>query len=89
MTVSDDGPGISDDDAEFVFVRFWKRPSPTGERGTGLGLAYAKSVAEAHGGTVLLGHAPEGGALVGLSLVHHDRPGGRPGSESPLPARAT
>ncbi len=89
LTVADDGPGISDEDAAFVFVRFWKRPSPTGERGTGLGLAYLKSVAEAHGGRVMLGHSLEGGAVVGLVLACQDGPDGRPGSESPLPARAS
>jgi signal transduction histidine kinase len=89
LAVADDGPGIAAEDSEAVFERFWKRPSRRGERGTGLGLAYAKSVALAHGGTATIGRAAEGGALVGLSLVSQEPPQSRPDSGQVVAAGAS
>lgn len=49
VTVADNGPGIPRDLRESVFEPFVSRGKPNG---TGLGLAIAKSVIEAHGGTI-------------------------------------
>lgn len=68
VAVADSGPGIASQDRDKVFERFWRGPAVGLERGTGLGLAFARSVAEAHGGGVFVEPAPEGGALVGLWL---------------------
>jgi signal transduction histidine kinase len=59
VTVSDEGPGISEESMGRVFTRFWR-----GNRrgGTGLGLYIVKGIVEAHGGTVTVGRAPGGGA---------------------------
>ncbi len=89
LAVADDGPGIAIEDSEVVFERFWKRPSRRGERGTGLGLAYAKSVALAHGGGATIGRAPEGGALVGLSLKAVEPPRAQPDSGQVVGAGAS
>jgi signal transduction histidine kinase len=51
LTVADEGPGLSPDQAEHAFERFWRGPSATGE-GSGLGLAIVRAIAERHGGTV-------------------------------------
>jgi signal transduction histidine kinase len=54
LTVSDDGPGVADEDKPRIFERFY-RADPVRNRqtsGTGLGLAIAAAVAEAHGGTI-------------------------------------
>jgi two-component system sensor histidine kinase MprB len=60
IVVRDRGPGIADEDAPFVFDRFYRAPSARGMPGSGLGLAIVRQVAEAHGGTVVV-EAPEGG----------------------------
>ncbi|TDD18816.1 HAMP domain-containing histidine kinase, partial [Kribbella turkmenica] len=62
IAVRDEGPGISPDDTDRVFDRFFRsgqRQSPatvpsTGQRRTGLGLAIVRQIAESHGGTVAL-----------------------------------
>lgn len=70
VTVTDEGEGIPDEVAAGVFRKFWRY----GRRGgTGLGLYIVKGLVEAHGGTITLGHAPEGGASFRFVL-----PAGRP-----------
>ncbi len=50
VSVTDDGPGVAPHDHERIFDRFWTGRAEGG--GTGLGLALARQIAEAHGGTV-------------------------------------
>lgn len=47
--VSDTGPGISDEEREHIFDRFWQAKAKR-RAGAGLGLAIAKGIVEAHGG---------------------------------------
>lgn len=60
IRVVDDGPGIAPDVQERVFERFFRgdpargRVEPTETSGAGLGLAIARRIAEAHGGTLQL-----------------------------------
>ena len=49
--VVDDGPGISPAHLEHLFDRFWQARQ-NDHRGVGLGLAIAKGLVEAHGGTM-------------------------------------
>jgi signal transduction histidine kinase len=51
ISVKDTGPGISARDVPHLFERFW-RATGVLERGTGLGLSIAKSIVEAHGGSL-------------------------------------
>jgi signal transduction histidine kinase len=54
VSVADAGPGISPDDQELLFDRFY-RTDPSRARstgGTGLGLTIAKQLVEAHRGTI-------------------------------------
>ncbi len=70
IVVADDGPGIAVEDRGRVFDRF-VRLDASRERGSGtsgLGLAIAKEVADAHGGSITIGDAPAGGALVRIDL---------------------
>ena len=68
LEVADSGMGIPVEDREHVFERFFHRHPRGEEPGTGLGLALVAAVAEAFGGRVNAGPAPEGGALVCLRL---------------------
>jgi signal transduction histidine kinase len=56
VSVSDEGPGIADDDREAIFERFWRAPGQRderdGERRSGLGLTIVREIADRHGGTV-------------------------------------
>jgi two-component system sensor histidine kinase MprB len=69
VTVADSGPGISDEDRQYVFDRFWRSPSARALPGSGLGLAIvAQVVAELHG-NVTVDHDPQlGGARLTISL---------------------
>lgn len=56
MIVKDSGSGIPEEDLPFVFERFYKadksRTRKTARTGNGLGLAIAKNIIQAHGGTI-------------------------------------
>jgi signal transduction histidine kinase len=62
ITVSDEGPGMTEDELEHVFERFWRADSGVSQRvgGTGLGLAIAKSLVELHGGEISAQSSDEG-----------------------------
>jgi signal transduction histidine kinase len=83
IRIRDEGPGIPDAELERVFDPFYRleasRNRETG--GTGLGLAIARSVAEAHGGTLVLQNRVEGGLDAVLALPRRgvpDQPARRP-----------
>ncbi|NRQ36831.1 HAMP domain-containing protein [Nonomuraea sp. NN258] len=62
LTVTDDGPGIPEQDRERVFNRFTRLDSGRSrdEGGAGLGLAIVRETVRAHGGTVTLEDACPG-----------------------------
>ena len=71
LTVRDQGPGLSEEDQERLFERFYRGdPSRVRSRrgGSGLGLAIVQQIALTHGGRVQAGNHPEGGALLELVL---------------------
>ena len=67
LTVTDDGPGIPEDELPHVFERFWQGRSATAG-GSGVGLAVVAELARAHGGAVHATNAPERGARFILEL---------------------
>lgn len=62
FAVSDDGPGIEGSSEEAVFDQFWQAKDQGSAGGYGLGLAIAKGVVTAHGGTIGVGRSEAGGA---------------------------
>lgn len=68
LEVADAGPGIAPNDRPYVFERFYRSPVSRTLPGSGLGLSIVKQVAQRHGGEVWAGEAPEGGALLRMTL---------------------
>jgi signal transduction histidine kinase len=70
VDVEDRGPGISEDQHELIFEKFGRATLGDDDThpGTGLGLYIARSIAEAHGGTLVVRSAPSSGATFTLSL---------------------
>jgi signal transduction histidine kinase len=70
IAVEDDGPGVPPDQIEDAFQPFVRlEPSRSTETGgIGLGLAIARSIVKAHGGTATLVNRPEGGLRAEIHL---------------------
>jgi signal transduction histidine kinase len=66
--VRDRGPGIPRDEHGVIFEKFGRAKGGAGRSGTGLGLFIARSIAEAHGGTVDVRSVPGHGATFTLRL---------------------
>ena len=62
LRISDQGPGIPDDELPHVVDRFWRSPSARNTPGSGLGLSIVAQTIKAHGGWVKAGRSAEGGA---------------------------
>jgi signal transduction histidine kinase len=52
VEVKDNGPGIPSDHLAHLFERFYRVPSNSTARGTGLGLYISRKIIEAHGGEI-------------------------------------
>jgi two-component system OmpR family sensor kinase len=89
ITITDTGPGLQPEDAARVFDRFFRRDHSRARRtgGSGLGLAIAKSIVEAHHGTITLRTAPGAGCRFVITLPHHTiEPTRDPSVPSAVPA---
>jgi two-component system phosphate regulon sensor histidine kinase PhoR len=70
LIVSDEGPGIPEEDLTRVFERFYRvdKSRARDPGGTGLGLAIVRHLIELHGGIVRAENRPEGGARFTMIL---------------------
>jgi two-component system OmpR family sensor kinase len=77
IEVADTGPGISEEQSEAVFERFFRvdssRSRETG--GAGLGLAIVATILRVHGGRATAGSRPGGGAIFRVVLPVLDEVG--------------
>ena len=64
VAVRDNGPGLNDEQRRRIFDPFFT----TKAQGTGLGMAIARQIIEAHGGRIAVGDAPPRGAEILLTL---------------------
>jgi signal transduction histidine kinase/CheY-like chemotaxis protein len=85
ITVRDDGPGVPEGAAEWIFQPFFSTKPE--ENGTGLGLSTARGLVEAVGGTIELGSPARGAEFVVWlpAAVGDPTP---PRAPAPRPARA-
>ena len=70
MSVSDTGCGIPKADMDRIFDRFYRSPEAvrSGVQGTGLGLCFARSIVEAHGGRIEVNSSPGEGSCFRIWL---------------------
>jgi signal transduction histidine kinase len=64
VSIQDNGPGLNPEQRKRIFDPFYT----TKTKGTGLGMAIAKRVVEAHGGRMVVGPAMGGGAELILTI---------------------
>lgn len=71
IIVADDGPGVPAEDKSHIFDMYYQigNDKVAASLGTGLGLAYAKLIANAHKGNITISDNPEGhGAVFTITL---------------------
>ncbi len=70
LSVSDNGPGIPEEDLPKIFDRFWRgeKSRSRAHGGAGLGLAIARQFIENQGGHIFAENRPEGGLVVRFVL---------------------
>jgi signal transduction histidine kinase len=68
IAVCDEGPGIPLEDQRLIFEKFGRSTAGAAKPGTGLGLFIARSIAEAHGGTLAVDSEPDRGSVFTLEL---------------------
>ncbi|MEA3336183.1 MAG: ATP-binding protein [Chloroflexota bacterium] len=73
LSVQDSGSGIEPEHLPNIFKRFYRADEArTGNGESGLGLAIAKSIVEAHGGSILAENVPGAGARFSIVLPTAD-----------------
>ncbi|MDN5571330.1 MAG: HAMP domain-containing histidine kinase [Propionibacteriaceae bacterium] len=85
LRVSDQGPGIAEEDLPHVFERFYRSQHARNTPGSGLGLSIVAQTIQAHGGWVKAGRSAEGGAEFVAHLPGSATP---PEPEEPVAADA-
>ncbi|WP_067708519.1 MULTISPECIES: two-component system sensor histidine kinase BaeS [unclassified Erwinia] len=70
----DTPPGITDEQRQQIFARFYRAESSRNRAsgGSGLGLAICQNIVEAHDGRIMADHADAGGVKITVHLPYHD-----------------
>jgi signal transduction histidine kinase len=68
VEIEDHGKGIPEEDIPLIFEKFYQSKTTRGHSGIGLGLAIAKSIVEAHGGTIHAQSTVGKGSVFSFSL---------------------
>jgi signal transduction histidine kinase len=71
VTIRDNGPGLTPEQQQRIFEPFFT----TKARGTGLGMAIAKRIVEAHGGRIAVGSGAPSGAEIVITLPRESKSG--------------
>jgi signal transduction histidine kinase len=87
LCVQDSGQGIPAEMAAQVFEPFWRGDPARSGGGSGLGLALAKRIVEALGGTIAVDSGPPGGARFSVRLPSAPPVSRRPTSSGAAPER--
>lgn len=72
IDVTDQGPGIPDEDRELIFEKFRQSKSQSTVKGTGLGLAIAKLIVEGHNGVIGVNSALGQGSTFFIRIPNFD-----------------
>lgn len=75
LRVRDHGNGIAPEDLPHIFDRFYRGTNSRSRPGSGLGLAIVRQVVEQHHGIVTAVNAPDGGAILTVTLPFKETPG--------------
>lgn len=70
LVVRDNGRGVDPSQQDRIFEMFHSVPREGGRRGTGIGLAIVKKIAELHGGRAWVESTPGAGAVFFVTLPH-------------------
>lgn len=68
VQVKDQGPGVQKEDLPRIFDKYYRGRQPTGQPGSGLGLAVVRANVEIHGGQVSVENRSDGGAVFTVTL---------------------
>ncbi len=69
IEVVDHGPGVPEGERERIFEKHYRgKAARSGTKGTGMGLASARAIMQAHGGEIWMTSPPAGGAAFHVSL---------------------
>ena len=68
LEVVDSGPGIPSDELPHVFDRLWRGRAARAVAGSGIGLAVAREIVVAHGGTIEAVSPEDGGTTIAIRL---------------------
>jgi two-component system sensor histidine kinase KdpD len=72
VQVLDHGPGVSGEERELIFERFYRGKSTQSVTGTGMGLPIARDIVQAHGGSLWVENVPGAGAQFSFTLRRGD-----------------